>query len=43
MKKKIKYECLNKIKCEVNTVLYLVLLVKMKNIFLNKIYLMVGI
>ena len=42
-KKKTKYKCLNKMKCKVYTVLHLVLLVKMKNIILNKIYLMVGI
>ena len=36
--KKIKYKCLNQMKCKVSTVLHLVLLIKMKNIILNKIY-----
>ena len=41
-KKKIKYKCLNEIKCYVYTVLHLVLLVKMNNKIPNKIYLTVG-
>ena len=41
--KKIKYKCLNEMKCKVYTALHLVLLVKMKNIIPNKIYLTIGI
>ena len=43
MIKKIMCKCLNEMKCQVYTVLRLVLLVKMKNIIPNKIYLTVVI
>ena len=36
-KKKIKYKWLNEMKCQVYTILHLVLLVKMKNIIPDKI------
>ena len=39
--KKIKYKCLQEMECSVCTLLHLVLLVKVKNIILNKIYLKV--
>ena len=42
-KKKMKAKCLNEMKCQIYTVLHSILLVKMKNIIPNKIYLTVGI